>query len=123
MKRLKNSKTSHSGIDAKASSANSRGAECSHESPRARKTIPSEKRMKPVQQIGVFHDQNGSTCATVNNSEPIISSKPLRISFLPPCVMSLDRGTSSGEAPASRHLCRAAELCAYCRGRREEEVS
>src|SRR5436190_4231576 len=99
MKRLKNSKTSHNGIDPRASRTNSRGAERSHESPRARKTMPSANRMKPVQQIGVFHDQNGSTCASVAVSDTIMIATPERISttedtedaeenscgLLPPC--------------------------------------
>src|SRR5437899_11117259 len=81
MKRLENAKTSQSGIDASARRANSRGAERSHEFPRARKTMPSAKRMKPVQQIGVFHDQNGSTCARVAPSETIMIVRPRKISI------------------------------------------
>ena len=32
--------------------------------------------MKPVQAIGVFHDQNGSMPASVAASEPIITARP-----------------------------------------------
>jgi hypothetical protein len=53
---LKASNTSHSGIETSASAANSRGAERSHESPRARHTIASAKMMKPVHAMGVFHE-------------------------------------------------------------------
>ena len=38
--------------------------------------MPSAKRMKPVQAIGVFHDQNGSMRASVAASETIITREP-----------------------------------------------
>src|SRR6476620_12739470 len=76
MHRLYNSNTSHSGIEASASQKNSRGAERIHDSPRARKTIESANRMKPVHAMGVFHDQNGSIRASVAASETTMISRP-----------------------------------------------
>ena len=50
------SNTIQSGMERIASSANSRGDDRIHDRPRARYTMVSAKRMKPVQQIGVFHE-------------------------------------------------------------------
>ena len=79
MNRLKPSNTTHNGIETSARSANSRGAERIHESPRARHTIVSAKMMKPVHAIGVFHDQNGSTWASVRVSDTIMIASPSQI--------------------------------------------
>src|SRR5216683_592706 len=88
MRRLKPSNTTHSGIDASASAENSRGDERIHELPRARQTIASAKMMKPVQAIGVFHDQNGSICSSVIVSETIMIAAPSHIhTALALCVL------------------------------------
>src|SRR5437762_13365458 len=87
MNRLYSSNTSQNGMDASASAANSRGADRIQEFPRARHTIPSANRMKPVQQIGVFHDQNGSMRASVAASETIMIAAPEKI-----CATEDDEG-------------------------------
>ncbi len=38
--------------------------------------MASAKMMKPVHAIGVFHDQNGSTCMSVAASETIMIRRP-----------------------------------------------
>ncbi len=40
--------------------------------------MASAKMMKPVQAIGVFHDQNGSICSSVIVSETIMIARPIQ---------------------------------------------
>src|SRR5438093_4432795 len=95
MTRLYASNTSQSGIDTRARAANSRGDERIHELPRERWTIASAKRMNPVQQMGVFHDANGSMPANVAACEMRMMASPISINTSRPRNFTTTEGTDT----------------------------